>query len=222
MRLHTLFALLFLIAAGSVNAQLSLDGMKERASKAGKAVGETTGSAVRAVGAATGKATDAAKETVESTKKDLRDEATPEVTRAKLDAMAETTLARLFADRPDSRELFERSVGYALFDTREASFYVVAGYGRGVAVDRRDDSRIYMKMAKTGAGLSFGFGGFDSQLVILFQDDGKFAEFLSKGLDASAQVSTMAARRRMSLHCSSPKAGLCSSLPRRVGRSQRS
>ena len=196
MRIHTLFALLFLIAAGSVNAQLSLDGMKERASKAGKAVGETTGSAVRAVGAATGKATDAAKETVESTKKDLRDEATPEATRAKLDAMAETTLARLFADRPDSRELFERSVGYALFDTREASFYVVAGYGRGVAVDRRDDSRIYMKMAKTGAGLSFGFGGFDSQLVILFQDGGKFAEFLSKGLDASAQVSTMAGKKK--------------------------
>ena len=142
MRLHTLLALLFLIAPASGNAQLSLDGLKERASKAGAVVGETAGSAVDAVGAAAGKATDAAKETVESTQKDLRDEATPEATRTKLDAMAETTLARLFAERPDSRELFEQSVGYAVFDTREASFYVVAGYGLGVAIDRRDDSRI--------------------------------------------------------------------------------
>jgi lipid-binding SYLF domain-containing protein len=196
MRLHTLFALLFLIAAGSVNAQLSLEGLKERASKAGKAVGETAGSAVDTVGAAAGKATDAAKETVESTQKDLRDEATPEATRAKLDAMADTTLTRLFADRPDSRELFERSVGYAVFDTREASFYVVAGYGRGVAVDRRDGSRTYMKTAKTGAGLSFGLGGFDSQLVILFRDDGKFTDFFSTGLDASAQVGTMAGDKK--------------------------
>ena len=51
-------------------------------------------------------------------------------------------------------------------------------------------------MAKTGAGLSFGLGGFDSQLVILFQDDGKFTEFLSKGLDASAQVGTMAGEKK--------------------------
>ena len=196
MRIRTLFALLFLTAPASASAQLSLDGLKERASKAGKAVGETAGSAVGAVGAAAGKATDSAKETVESTQKDLRDEATPEATRAKLDAMADTTLARLFAERPDSRELFEQSAGYAVFDTREASFYVVAGYGRGVAVDRRDDSRTYMKMAKTGAGLSFGFGGFDSQLVILFQDGGKFAEFLMKGLDASAQISTMAGEKK--------------------------
>ena len=195
MRVHTLFTLLFLIAAGSVDAQLSLDGIKEGASKAGNAVGETAGSAIGAVGAAAGKATDAAKDTVESSRKDLGDEATPEATRAKLDAMADTTLDRLSAERADSRELFEQSVGYAVFDTREASFYVVAGYGRGVAVDRRDGSRTYMKMAKTGAGLSFGLGGFDSQLVILFQDGGKFTEFLSKGLDASAQVGTMAGEK---------------------------
>jgi lipid-binding SYLF domain-containing protein len=60
--------------------------------------------------------------------------------------MAEKTLSQLFAEQPASRELFDRSAGFAVFDTREASFYVVAGYGRGVAVDRRNDSRTYMKM----------------------------------------------------------------------------
>jgi len=191
MRLHIFLALLLLVTSTSVNAELSLDGLKESASKAAKAVGETAGSAVDTAGKAAGKATDAAKETVDSTKNDLKDEATPEATRAKLDAMAQTTLSQLFAEQPVSRELFDRSAGYAVFDTREASFYVVAGYGRGVAVDRGTHARTYMKMATAGAGMSFGIGGFDSQLVILFEGGGKFAEFVARGVDASAQVGTI-------------------------------
>ncbi len=78
-------------------------------------------------GAAVGKATGAVKGTVDSTKKSLSDEATPAATRTKLDAMAKTTLRRLFAQERGSRALFERSAGYAVFDKREASYYVVAG-----------------------------------------------------------------------------------------------
>jgi lipid-binding SYLF domain-containing protein len=191
MRLHSYFALFFLIAPTAGNGEISFDRLKESASKAAKAVGETAGDAVDTAGKAAGKATDAAKETVDSTKNDLRDEATPEATRAKLDAMAKQTLARLFAEQPASRELFDRSAGYAVFDTREASFYVVAGYGRGVAVNRQSRSRTYMKMATAGAGMSFGIGGFDSQLVILFEDGAEFANFIARGVDASAQVGTM-------------------------------
>ena len=191
MRLHIFLALLLLVTSTSVNAELSFDGLKESASKAAKAVGETTSKSVDAAGEMAGKATDAAKETVDSTRNDLKDEATPEATRAKLDAMAQTTLSQLFAEQPASRELFDRSAGYAVFDTREASFYVVAGYGRGVAVNRGTNTRTYMKMATAGAGMSFGIGGFDSQLVILFEDGGKFAEFVARGVDASAQVGTI-------------------------------
>lgn len=196
MKIHSLFALFLLIAPAAGYAEISLDGLKERASKAAKAVGETAGGAVDTAGEVAGKATDAAKETVDSTKKDLRDEATPQATRAKLDAMAKTTVARLLDGQPASRDLLERSAGYAVFDKREASFYVVAGYGRGVAFNRGNEARTYMKMATAGAGLSFGIGGFDSQLVILFEDRGKFAEFVNRGLDASAQVGTMTGEKR--------------------------
>ncbi|MFZ1574614.1 MAG: hypothetical protein WAT36_05145 [Chromatiaceae bacterium] len=82
--------------------------------------------------------------------------------------------------------------GYAVFDKREASFYVVAGYGRGVAVNAATGSRVYMKMATTGAGLSFGLGGFASQLVILFEDAPGFAAFVAEGLDAATEVGAMA------------------------------
>ncbi len=138
-------------------------------------------SAVDAAGEVAGKATSAVKESVDSTTKSLSDEATPEATRAKLDEMAKATLNRLFAEQPGSRALFDRSAGYAVFDKREASFYVVAGYGRGVAVNKKTGARVYMKMATTGAGLSFGLGGFASQIVILFENSAGLQEFVAQG-----------------------------------------
>lgn len=181
MKIYPAFALVLVLAPVFSAAQISLEGLKEGASKAAKAVGDTTKGAV-----------DTVKETVDSTQEGLSDEATPQETRAKLDAMAKATLKRLFAEEPGSRALFDRSVGYAVFDKREASFYVVAGYGRGVAVDAKTGSRVYMKMATTGAGLSFGLGGFASQLVILFEDRAGFQEFVAQGLDATAGAEVMA------------------------------
>ena len=185
------YALLLVLAPTAANAGFSFDKITEGAAKAAKAVGNATESAVDSVGNAAGKATDAVSESIDSTKKSLRDEATPEATRAKLDAMAEKTLARLFSEQPQSLALYDQSSGYAVFDMREASFYVVAGYGRGVAVNRDSDSRIYMKMATGGAGLSFGIGGWESQLVILFESDTDFEEFTVQGLDATAEAGTM-------------------------------
>jgi lipid-binding SYLF domain-containing protein len=185
------FILLITLTPTVVNAGFSFDKITEGAANAAKAVGNTTKSTVDTVGNAAGKATDAVSDSIDSTKKSLRDEATPEATRDKLDAMAEKTLARLFNEQPEGRKLFDQSSGYAVFDKREASFYVVAGYGRGVAVNRGTDTRVYMKMATTGAGLSFGIGGWESQLVILFQSNADLEEFAKNGLDATAEAGAM-------------------------------
>jgi hypothetical protein len=187
MRIHPALALLLVIAPAITTAQI-FQGVKEGATKA-----------VEAIGDAAGKATGAVTDTIDSTKESLSDEATPQETRTKLDAMAAKTLERLFAEEPGSRELFDRSAGYAVFDKREASFYVVAGYGRGVAVDTNTGARTYMKMATTGAGLSFGLGGFASQLVILFEDSAVFNAFVVEGLDASAGVGAMVGEEREEL-----------------------
>ncbi len=192
MRNKLFYVLLLVLAPTAGNAGFSFDKITEGASKAAGAIGEATGNAVDAVGEAAGKATDAASDSIDSTKKSLRDEATPQATRAKLDTMAEKTLARLFSEQPQSRALFDQSSGYAVFDMREASFYVVAGYGRGVAVNQDTDFRIYMKMATTGAGLSFGLGGWESQLVILFQSNADLENFTKNGHDATAEAGAMA------------------------------
>jgi len=196
MKLIRVLGLIALLAPTIAGAQSVLDSVKQGASKASNAVGEAAGSAAGAAGKATGKVTGVVTETVEGTKKDLRDEATPQETRAKLDAMAEKTLMRLFKEKPESRSMFDRSAGYAVFDAREASFYVAAGYGRGVAVNRQTEARTYMKMATTGAGLSFGFGDFERQLVILFENAAELNKFVSRGYDASAGISTLSGEKR--------------------------
>jgi len=97
-----------------------LGGLREKAGEAG-------GNAVAAVGEATDAVVDHARIKVGSAQQDLRDEATPAEARAKLDGMADAALHRLFTDAPDSRSLFDKSVGYAVFDTRQVSYVVAAG-----------------------------------------------------------------------------------------------
>jgi len=180
MRNGVLYGLLLALIPTVGSAGAVLENVKKGVTTVTTTVTDTVGGAVNAVN-----------DTVVSANESLRDEATPEQTRAKLDEMAEKTLARLFEEKPESRPLFDRSAGYAVFDAREASFYVAAGYGRGVAVDRESDAHTYMKMATTGAKLSLGIGGFERQLVFLFETVDDLQHFQTHGADATAEAGAM-------------------------------
>jgi hypothetical protein len=47
--------------------------------------------------------------------------------------------------------------------------------------------------------MNFGIGGFDNQIVILFEDGGDFTDFIEKGVDTSAQVGTMTGEKQNQL-----------------------
>jgi hypothetical protein len=186
----------------SLPAQSMFDGLKEKAAaaaaKAGEVAGEVTdkagaaaGNAVRAAGELGDQAVDNVKTTVTETSEDLGDADTPAATRAKLDVMASQTLDRLLAQRPDVAPLVGASDGYAVFDTRQVKLGLAGGYGRGVAVNNDTGERTYMRMASAGVGVRLGFGGFDTQFVILFETPFAFQKFVTQGLDATAEASTM-------------------------------
>lgn len=127
--------------------------------------------------------------TVESTVALAEGEGTPELTRQKLDATAEASLARLFAENPAAADLFRQSAGYAVVDSRRSILLgIAAGFGRGVAVSLTDGQRTYIRMATGGVGLGFGFGGFESQIVILFETPADFQRFVTDGYDASGEA----------------------------------
>jgi hypothetical protein len=162
-RLALLTALIATLAAGS-QAQSLRERMQQGVSKVQQG----------AVGAA-----GRIGESVDSSVDLMTNEQTPQETRTKLDAMADETLVRLFAEQPEAAELFELSAGYAVFDTRKlVLFGLAAGAGRGVAVSRTENPRhIYMNMATGGVGMSLGLGGFETQVAILFKDEWDFDEF---------------------------------------------
>jgi lipid-binding SYLF domain-containing protein len=135
---------------------------------------------------------ESAGETVGSTVDLFSDGATPHETRAALDAMAAETLAALFAEQPDARRLYEQSVGHAVFDSRRVVIVgVAAGGGRGVAVPHDGSAPTYMNMGTAGVGLSFGLGGFDTQVVILFEDAASYRDYVTNGYDATAEAGSM-------------------------------
>ncbi|NEV64288.1 hypothetical protein G3446_20775 [Thiorhodococcus minor] len=197
--MSALLVLTAVVALPSAAEDSFLGGLKERAAKAAEKAGETAGQAAHTMGDVTSKAIDSAQTSLEEAEQDLRDESTPEATRAKLDAMAETAIQELQEQKPQVAPLIESSVGYAVFDTRQVSYGVSGGYGRGVAIDLSTGARTYMKMGSVGVGMSFGIGGFDTRIVILFKDAFTFNKLITQGIDASAEAGTMVKDDRQEL-----------------------
>lgn len=165
----------------TVSAESLWSKVKDGASKTGEVIGDTANEVGNVV-----------EETVTSTTQMVTGEATPELTRQKIDEMAAESLELLFSVNSDAKALFDMSYGYAVFDARQLTLVgATAGYGRGVAVDLETGARTYMKMGTGGVGLSFGIGGFDRQVVALFEDSALFYEFVDDGYDATAQAGTM-------------------------------
>ena len=106
--------------------------------------------------------------------------------------MAKDTLATHFPTNKNTKELFDTSAGYAVFDTHKAvSLGVAAGFSRGVTVSKESNKRTYMNMGTGGVGLSLGIGGFKSQVVILFEKADGFETFVANGYDAAAEAGTI-------------------------------
>jgi lipid-binding SYLF domain-containing protein len=113
-----------------------------------------------------------------------------EVKRLSIDAMARETLETLFTERPDTKALYEKAAGYAVFDNFKVALLVSGGGGVGVAVDKASGARTYMKMGTGGIGL--GLGGQSYQVVFLFEDGERLHKFVEKGWQADAAANAAA------------------------------
>lgn len=118
------------------------------------------------------------------------DKSKAEEKRAKIDKMAEETLQTLFEKSSKAKNLYDKAIAHAVFDNLKLSLFISGGGGVGVAVDKADGSRTYMKMGT--AGLNLGLGGQKYQVVFLFQDEGTFTSFVEKGWQADAQANAVA------------------------------
>lgn len=105
----------------------------------------------------------------------------PDEARQALNSMSGVALAKLFRTKPEAKALFDKSYGYAVFDSRKFSLLLHTNGGSGVAVNRHSGERIYMNMF--GAGIAAGFGGKFYQQVMLFLTKESYDNFVADGWD---------------------------------------
>jgi len=193
-----LLALLFLLPLAGAHAGVWGD-IKQGATEAFQKGKEAAGEAVEATKEVAGKAADKGQSFVADTKGHFQREGSPDELRAESDTLAYRAMDRLFQDDPEAHALFDRCYGYAVFEMRQVSFGVTAGYGYGVARERASDIPTYMKMATGGAGYSLGVGGFAFQLVLLFEDEASYRRFLVQGVEGRAEAASMVGQQTDSL-----------------------
>lgn len=148
------------------------DNVKSAATKVGDAVSDTAS-----------KVGDTASDLVN------QDETSAAQQRQEIDSNAQKTLARLFRESPQAKELYDKAEGYAVFDSREFAFLIKTGFGSGVAVNKMDDSRTYMKMASAGANIGGGIKYL--QVVFIFPTQTTLHNFINDGWSADADASAV-------------------------------
>ena len=115
----------------------------------------------------------------------------PDKKREKTRKMAATTLNDLYKLEPTSRDLIQKSAGYAVFNNMGTNLFVLStARGGGVAVNSNTKQDTFMKMVSAGAGLGIGIK--DYRVVFAFETGDALTRFLDSGWSGSAQADAAA------------------------------
>jgi lipid-binding SYLF domain-containing protein len=112
--------------------------------------------------------------------------------RVKIDEVAKETLDKLFAENANAKSLYDKAIGWAVFDNTKVAFGLSGGGGNGVAVSKTSGKKAYMKMGTGGVGLGLGVNKY--QVVFLFQDEQTLKNFIEKGWQADAGATASAGK----------------------------
>ena len=160
----------------SIPGTSSAGPLRDVASAVGDAagyVGETIGDTAVAVGKG-----------VSGTAKELAGTNDPATTRREIDSSAASTLSKVLNSSAGAKGLFEESYGYAVFDSRKASFLITTGRGVGVAIRKSDGKKTYMHVASAGVNVGAGLQFY--QGLFLFETEDAFNRFIKQGWQADA------------------------------------
>jgi lipid-binding SYLF domain-containing protein len=120
--------------------------------------------------------------------------------RQEIDRAAQAALDDLFAAQANTRELYDRAVGYAVFTATKAGFIVSGGGGTGVAVNKASGQRTYMRMGTGGIGL--GIGAQRYNVYVLFENEAALGKFVAGGWDSSATAEAAAGKEGVAVRSS--------------------
>jgi lipid-binding SYLF domain-containing protein len=120
-----------------------------------------------------------------------RAEDSPDEKREKARKMAASTLEDLYKLQPASKDLVQKSAGYAVFNNMGANLLLLStARGAGIAVNSKTKQDTFMKMISAGAGL--GVGVKDYRVVFVFETESALTRFLDSGWSGSGQADAAA------------------------------
>ncbi len=115
----------------------------------------------------------------------------PDKTRKGLLESRTAALAKLYAEKPGSREALKSAKGYAVFSTVGINLFLVSTErGGGILRDNRNGSDTYLKMFSAGGGIGMGIKDFS--LIFVFHTVAAMNDFLQEGWDFSGQADASA------------------------------
>ena len=101
--------------------------------------------------------------------------------------MKNETLAKLYAQKPETRGMVKKAAGYGVFSSIGTHIFLLAsGNGYGIVVDNSTGRKTYMKMRSVGFGLGMGIKDF--RAVFIFKNKRAMNEFVEKGWEFGGQV----------------------------------
>ena len=104
--------------------------------------------------------------------------------------MRDATLARLYREKPGTRERIAEAAGWGVFDAASQNLILLqTGGGYGVLTSAGGETT-FMKVG--GAGVGFGIGLKDYREVIIFRNRSDFEKFRASGWEASGQAEATA------------------------------
>lgn len=105
--------------------------------------------------------------------------------------MKEETLAKLYAEKPETKGMIKKAAGYGVFSNIGTHIFLLAGgSGYGIVVDNSTGHGTYMKMRSVGLGL--GLGVKDFRAVFIFKNKRVLNEFIEKGWEFGGQADAAA------------------------------
>jgi lipid-binding SYLF domain-containing protein len=110
--------------------------------------------------------------------------------REELLTMAEETIDDLSDRNEAAARLLDRAHGWAVLDTTKGGFIVTGAGGTGVAKEKGSNEEVFMHVGGAGIGAVGGVANY--KLVLLFDDETTFEEFVDGEWQAGAAAQAIA------------------------------
>ncbi len=110
--------------------------------------------------------------------------------KGKIDKRSNEVLETVLGESENAKSLFDKAIGYAVFDNTKVALGISGGGGSGVAVEKASGARTYMKMGTGGVGLGIGVKTY--QVIMMFENEKVFKSFIDKGWQGDTQAGAAA------------------------------